>query len=192
MMHPQELPFKERPETVAFIWPIDQTVPDYATVQPYSVDVSIDRQSFEAVQAAIGWDVTEDQWCRLQSELVPGSMVFVRHGGEAVGVACALFRDDDWVELAWVAVSPKHRGRGLGKIVCSAVVSQLHSLGLYRIFGSTQDNRLAALKIYLDIRFHPVFRPEKLERWRSIYQKLDKPFTPRCGVGHQSKADTNR
>lgn len=160
------------------MWPIANPVPEYGVVQPYFIDVSTDRHAFEVVQAEIDWHVTNDQWNLLQNELVPDSMVFVRHGNESAGVACALVRADDWVELAWVAVSPKHRGQGIGKLVCSAVVSQLHALGLHNIFGSTQDGRLAALKIYLDIGFHPVYRPQKVERWRTICQKLDRPFTP--------------
>lgn len=176
-MPPQALPFNERPETVAFVWPIGQTAPVYAIAEPYFVDISNDRLSFEAVQAAIGWHVTDEQWNLLQSELVPGSMVFVRHDNKPVGVACALFRDAGWAELAWVAVWPEYRRQGIGKIVCSAVVGQLHSLGSHKIFGSTQDHRLAALKIYLDIGFRPLVRPDKVERWWSIYQKLDKPFT---------------
>lgn len=177
-MHSKDYPFNERPETVAFVWPVGQTAPEYAAAEPYFVEPATGRQPFEAVQATINWDVTDDQWNLLLSELVPGSMVFVRFGDEPVGVACALFRDGGWVELAWVAVSPHHRCRGLGKIVCSAVIEQVNLLGSFRIFGSTQDSRLAALMIYLDIGFHPVYRPGKVERWRSICQKLDKPFTP--------------
>lgn len=177
-MPPQAFPFNERPETVAFVWPKASLVPNCEAVQPYSLDVSTDRHSFEVVQAAIEWQVTDDQWNLLQNDLVPDSMVFARQGNEPAGVACALFRADDWVELAWVAVAPNYRGRGLGKLVCSSVIRQLNLSGSYRIFGSTQDDRLAALKVYLDIGFHPVYRPEKTERWGLICQKLDKPFTP--------------
>ncbi len=177
-MNPSDFAFTERPETVAFVWPIGRITPDYEDTHPYSVDVSNNRILFEVVQSSIGWHVTETQWNLLLSELVPDSMVFVRYEDVPIAVACALFRDDDWVELAWVAVAPNHRGRGIGKIVCSAVIRQLNLLGSYRVFGSTQDSRLAALKIYLNIGFHPVHRVEKVERWRSICQRLDRPFTP--------------
>ncbi|MFT4729569.1 MAG: GNAT superfamily N-acetyltransferase [Granulosicoccus sp.] len=69
-----------------------------------------------------------------------------------------LSRDHSWVELAWVAVAPAYRGRGIGKMVCGAVVTQLLTLGNSKIFGSTQDERLSAIKIYLDIGFHPFYR----------------------------------
>lgn len=177
-MHSSDFPFKERPETVAFIWPKELNAANYEPIEPCFIDVSYDQPSFQLVQAAIGWHVTDEQWNQLLSELVPNSMVFVRCGDDPVGVACALVRDSGWAELAWVAVSPVYRGHGIGKVVCSAVVSQLLRSGWLKIFGSTQDDRLAALKIYLDLGFCPVIRPEKLERWRLIYQKLEKPFNP--------------
>jgi GNAT superfamily N-acetyltransferase len=177
-MRPRDIPFKERPVTLAFAWPVHQPAPDCVKLEPHCIDVCNDRTSFEAVQAAIGWHVTEEQWSVLSRDVARDSMVFVRHGNKPVGVACALHRNDDWVELAWVAVAPDHQGRGIGKMVCSAVVGQVLSLGAYQIFGSTQDKRLAALKVYLDIGFHPVYRREKLKRWKYIYRILGKPFTP--------------
>ncbi len=177
-MHPKELPVLERSETVPFFWPIDNRPPKEEKVQTYSAEITDDRAAFEMVQESIGWHVTEDQWQLLSTEIVENSMVLITQSGEPVAVACGLSRDDNWVELAWVAVAPAHRGRGIGRMVCAAVVRQLLSLDKSKIFGSTQDERLSAIKIYLDLGFYPLYRTDKIERWDSICCKLEKSFTP--------------
>jgi len=177
-MHPNEVPIFERAETVPFSWPSDSQPPRAENVDTYSVEIVVERVAFEKVQASIGWQVTEYQWQRLSNEIVENSMVLITQFGEPVAVACGLSRDNNWVELAWVAVMPAHRGRGIGRLVCGAVVRQLLALGKSKIFGSTQDERLSAIKIYLDIGFHPLYRKDKIDRWNSICNKLEKSFTP--------------
>lgn len=46
-----------------------------------------------------------------------GEVVF----GAPLAAACGLARPGGWVELAWVAVVPAARGRGLGAAVCGAL-----------------------------------------------------------------------
>jgi len=130
------------------------------------------------VQESIGWHVTKNEWQVISKEVVADSMVVIFYTGLPVAIACGLLRPKGWTELAWVAVSPKHRGLGLGKMVCSAVVAQLLENKRTKIFGSTQDERLSAIKIYLDIGFYPLYREEKVERWKSICQQLGKSFSP--------------
>lgn len=178
VMHSREPPIAERAETVAFIWPLNADIPQEVTVENYVAEIIEDRAAFEKVQQAIGWHVTEDQWQLLSSEIVENSMVLVTHRGDAVAVACGLRRGYNWVELAWVAVVPGHRGRGVGKVVCCAVVRQLLYSEHTKIFGSTQDERLAAIKTYLDVGFYPLYRVDKTKRWRTICSKLGRSFSP--------------
>ena len=178
-MSQRPLPLRERPETVAVVWPPDGTPPASMKVAPYGTRFTTNRAWFDRVQAASGWNVTDQQWSQLSTELVPESMVFVERGGEPVAVACALEREDDWRELAWVAVASEHRGRRLGTMVCAALIRRLLAAGHDRVFGSTQGERLAALRIYLEIGFHPVHREGKVDRWRAICDELGRPFTPR-------------
>ena len=177
-MHSNEPPILERAETVPFFWPINKEPPTEEKIKTYSVEILYNRVAFEVVQKSIGWRVTEDQWQLLSEEVVDNSMVLITQHGEPVAVACGLSRENGWVELAWVAVSPAHRGRGIGRLVCAAVVRQLLALDKSKIFGSTQDQRLSAIKIYLDIGFYPLYRKHKVERWQSICCKLEKSFTP--------------
>lgn len=177
-MRSNELPIRERAETVPFVWPMNRRAPKEQAVEAYATEIADDRAAFESVQLAIGWRVTEDQWRSLLGEIVENSMVLITHCGEPVAVACGLARDGGWVELAWVAVAPAHRGRRIGRMVCTAVVSQLLASEYVRIYGSTQDERLSAIKIYLGIGFYPLYRKDKVERWNSICNKLEQPFTP--------------
>jgi len=177
-MQPEEIPHLERTETVPFIWPRKSLPPSKVIVDTYSVEISRDRAAFESVQESIGWRVTEEQWQLLSKEVISNSMILITQRGLPVAVACGLSRDNDWVELAWVAVAPAHRGRGIGKMVCAAVVRQLLALDKSKIFGSTQDERLSAIKIYLDVGFYPFYRRDKVGRWISICRNLDQSFTP--------------
>jgi len=140
----------------------------------------IDQPAFRAVQRSIGFDVTEAAWSTLAAHLVGASMVIAEttRDREPVAVAAAERRDGGWVELGWVAVAPAHRGRRLGLSVCSLLTRSLIDAGETRLFGSTQDDRLAALAIYFTLGYVPVFRPEKLDRWRRVCNALGVPFSP--------------
>jgi len=175
----RRLPIRERAETVALLWPPDGTLPASTTVKAYVPHFQLNRVWFDRVQAASGWQITDEQWNQLLTELLPDSMVFGTKGEEPVAVACALSREDGWRELAWVAVASHHRGNRVGKMVCSTLIQHLLTSGDQLIFCSTQDERLAAIRIYLEIGFHPVHREEKIDRWREICDNLGWPFTPR-------------
>lgn len=172
------MPIPERQETVAFIWPNGCQPLDAIEIETYSAELTMNRTAFEQVQNSIGWHVSEEQWEQLSKEIVENSMVLITQFGAPVAVACGLSRANNWVELAWVAVLPAHRGRSIGKMLCNAVLRQLLDQGHLDIFGSTQDERLSALEIYLDIGFYPLYRKDKAERWSSICYKLNRPFTP--------------
>lgn len=164
----------ERSETLAMVWPLAGAVPEG---QEAGVRSGVDRAAFCRVQSAAGWTVTDTQWAQLTHDLVEESMVVV-HAPHAVAAACALHRPHGWVELAWVAVAQGHRGRGLGARVCASVVRRLLARGHTRVFGSTQDHRLAALHIYLRLGFVPVQRPDRHARWQAVCRALGWPYTP--------------
>jgi mycothiol synthase len=168
----------ERPETLAMVWPAQSEAPKGFEVADCAIWIGSARSAFEQVQQAAGWTVTDDAWGRLLRDLVSNAMVVVLENGKPVGTACALSRHNGWVELAWVAVVPSHRGQGYGAMVCAALTRHLLESGHLRLFGSTQDARLAALRIYLALGFHPVYRPGKTNRWRVVCDLLGTPFEP--------------
>jgi uncharacterized protein (DUF2132 family)/predicted GNAT family acetyltransferase len=154
----------ERAETLAFFWPPREPAPSVELPPGFTLVLGPDRAGFVAVQRDIGFVVTEPIWDAMDQVV----MAVVHDKAGAVAVACGVQREAAWVELGWVAVAPEHRGRGLGRAVCSAVVAALLEAGHTRIIGSTQDERVQALRIYLAMGFSPVQRPEKAARWAAV------------------------
>jgi mycothiol synthase len=72
-------------------------------------------------------------------------------------------------ELGWVAADPAHRGRGLGRAVCLAVMRAAEAAGHGQIFLRTDDHRRPAIRLYLSLGFAPWLRdPTSAGRWRAI------------------------
>jgi xylulokinase len=83
-------------------------------------------------------------------------------------------------ELGWVATHPKHRGKRLSAVTCAAVTKRFLAAGYRRIYLKTDDWRLPAIKIYLQLGYVPFLcAPDMNERWRSACEKLAWPFTPK-------------
>lgn len=111
------------------------------------------------------------------SRMVLDGSFFVTREGEPVATAqLHLHLDDAYAplpELGWVAASPRHRGHGLGYLVCLAVLRYAAFAGHREIFLRTDDFRLPAIRTYLKLGFQPwMFDPSAPDRWKEIYQKL--------------------
>jgi mycothiol synthase len=96
-----------------------------------------------------------------------------------VGTACAWRPSaQEWEEgeLHMVAVDERHRGHGLGRALCLAVLRYFREKGFKRVRLSTDDFRLAAIKVYLDLGFAPVIVDElHRQRWQDIHAALAAP-----------------
>lgn len=73
-------------------------------------------------------------------------------------------------ELGWVAAAPEARGRGLGRLVCLAVMRAAAGAGHAAIFLRTDDHRQPAIRTYLGLGFEPwlTIEPSTAERWRAV------------------------
>ena len=75
--------------------------------------------------------------------------------------------------LDYVIAHPEHSGKKLGKAVCTAVLRYLAERGYQSISLLTDDWRLPALKVYLDLGFRPVInRSDMPNRWEAIYRQF--------------------
>lgn len=115
-----------------------------------------------------------------QERFFPDGLFFVESTrGEVVGTACAWRPSaEEWEEgeLHMVAVDEKHRGHGLGRSVCLAVLRYFREKGFTRVRLSTDDFRLPAIKIYLDLGFAPVIVDElHRQRWQDVQATLAAP-----------------
>jgi mycothiol synthase len=103
----------------------------------------------------------------------PEASFVVTRGDLAVATAqLNLHPADDYAptpELGWVAADPAHRGRGLGRAVCLAVMRAAAAAGHREIFLRTDDHRLPAVRVYLAIGLEPWLRdPSAADRWRAV------------------------
>lgn len=91
--------------------------------------------------------------------LQAGGQIFVaERDGEVLGV-CALCRLDGEAythELAKLAVSPKARGLGLGRLLCEAVVKCARQQGCRALFLESNTRLEAAIALYRRLGFRPL------------------------------------
>jgi mycothiol synthase len=138
----------------------------------------------------------EAAWCRLINECIggrhdeegcrssltgtdkfsPQDLFFAECSGEAVGTACA-HRGANTPEgvgyVHMVAVAPGHRGRRLGRALVAAVLRRFRELGYRAATLQTDDFRLSAIRLYLDLSFHPTMTDESHPaRWEAVLSRL--------------------
>ncbi len=89
---------------------------------------------------------------------------------------CPAANRDGAAFLHWVAGRRGHAGKRLGYYVCLAVMYRMISEG-YRLAGlGTDDDRLAAIKTYLNLSFVPQLVSDcQRDRWRKILTDLGTP-----------------
>ncbi|HEX5415305.1 MAG TPA: GNAT family N-acetyltransferase, partial [Chloroflexota bacterium] len=107
------------------------------------------------------------------SRMVLAGSFFITHEGQPVATA-QLHQHLDGAyaptpELGWVAARPEHRGRGLGRVVCLAVLHVAAAAGHPEIFLPTDDHRGPAIRTYRGLGFEPwLFDPSAPARWARI------------------------
>ena len=80
-------------------------------------------------------------------------------------------------QLGWLVTDPSHTRKGLGTIVSASVTNRLVAEGYQRPFLGTEDFRIAAISIYLNLGWRPhIYRDDMGLRWRSIYGCLGREF----------------
>lgn len=94
-----------------------------------------------------------------------GGFIFVAvYRGEAVGV-CALCKMNDSTtydyELAKLAVTPNSHGKGIGRLLCEAVINKARSLGATKIFLESNTILKPAISLYRKLGFKelPEYHP---------------------------------
>lgn len=101
--------------------------------------------------------------------------------GELVATSCIQLGEHtpDSATVHAVAASPSHKGKRLGRIITEAVMLQAHRRGIERVYLTTDDWRIAAVKIYLDLGFRPVlWDTDMRERWQKLLVQLDRHDVP--------------
>ncbi len=139
-----------------------------------------DYEDFDALMRLVGFGEWPAE--RIQAHargVLPGGFFVIEHrpSGRIVATANANHapseRHPEGGELSFVAADPAHGGRGLGRAVCAAVVRRFLEAGYSRIYLKTDDHRLPAIKVYLQLGFVPFpFDETMASRWASVKQQL--------------------
>ncbi len=79
--------------------------------------------------------------------------------------------------LGWVMSHPDYRGKRLGYMVCAAVMHTLYQNGYRMYYLLTDDQRIPAIKTYLNLGWKPwLYEPDMEERWQKIAGELGRSF----------------
>ena len=106
---------------------------------------------------------------------------------DPAGAPCATgsaYRSQHWGEqtgyLHFVGTRPSYAGKRLGYAVSLAALHKFKEEGCVDAVLRTDDFRLAAIKTYLRLGFHPVILHENHPaRWRRVLAALGEPHPPR-------------
>ncbi len=131
------------------------------------------------INACIGGDADESG-CRSSlidtPQFAPEDMFFAQRGAEVVGTACAhrgAHTPEGVGYVHMVAVDPAHRGKGLGRALVVAVLRRFRELGYRAATLQTDDFRLSAIGLYLDLGFRPAMTDESHPaRWEAVLAQL--------------------
>lgn len=86
--------------------------------------------------------------------LAGGGQIFFALIGEAVVGTCAAMRiTDDAYELAKLAVAPIAQNRGVGRLLCEAVIAMARREGAARVVLTSNHQLEAALRLYRGLGF---------------------------------------
>jgi mycothiol synthase len=80
-------------------------------------------------------------------------------------------------QLGWLVTDPSHTRKGLATVVSALVTNRFVAEGYQQPFLGTEDFRLGAISIYLNLGWRPhIYRDDMEPRWRSIYGCLGREF----------------
>jgi putative acetyltransferase len=98
----------------------------------------------------------------LHSILLKGGHIFMAYAGaEAVGCVALIPMQDGVYELSKMAVSPRLRGRGLGRRLLQHAIAHAKSIGARSLFLGSNTRLKDAVHLYESVGFRHV-RPENL------------------------------
>ena len=112
--------------------------------------------------------------CRASGHLVASCVAL--HGGWDGG--------HDRGILGWLIVDPSHAQQGLGTLVAGKVTNRLSKEGYKNPGLGTEDFRLAAIGIYLNLGWRPyLYRDDMDRRWRAVFERMGRRFLREECVG---------
>jgi mycothiol synthase len=172
-----------KPPQLQMIWPQARPAPALSPVPSgYTLRTyrDGDQNAYIALMQRSGFEAWSDAKAqRVFETMLPAGLFFlVDHAtGTLVATAAAQARAREHhplgMELGWVASDPKHRGKGLGYIVCAAATRRLLAAHPATMYLLTDDSRLPAIHVYFKLGWIPfLYLPQFEERWRAVCNAL--------------------
>jgi GNAT superfamily N-acetyltransferase len=117
------------------------------------------------------WKVLKDPEAAI---IKPGGQIFfAMDDAQAVGTAAAIWSGPGIVELAKMAVTPSHRGRGLGARLGRAVIDYARAQGATRVYLETNSALANAIRLYERLGFrHAPFLAHSDYARADVYMEL--------------------
>lgn len=138
-----------------------------------------DDAGYIQLMNSAGFDWKQSNLDSALLKAIPEGIFFVIHkeSKEIIATAMGCISPSGYfsenAELGWVACNQKHAGKGLGYLICEAVVQRFHILKYNYIYLKTDDFRLPAIKTYLSMGFLPFhYTDDSQERWNKVMKDL--------------------
>jgi predicted dehydrogenase/GNAT superfamily N-acetyltransferase len=129
-------------------------------------------------QAGFGGRTVESVQAQAR-RVLPGGFFVIEHRATGRLVATAMANHSPHAlhpnggSLDWVAADAAHSGKGLGRAVVTSVVRLLVQRGYRHIYLQTDDWRLPAIAVYLQLGWEPLLYTDGMaERWTQVRTKL--------------------
>jgi ribosomal-protein-alanine N-acetyltransferase len=84
---------------------------------------------------------------------LPGAFVVAVSGGEVIGYAIGIIREDELGHIVSIAVAEKERGRGVGKALLGDLIERLSRAGVKRIVLEVRKSNYEAKRLYQKFGF---------------------------------------
>lgn len=117
------------------------------------------------------WKVLKDPEASI---IRPGGQIFFAMDGvRVVGTAAAIRATPEIVELAKMAVTPSHRGRGLGEQLGRAVIDFARAQGATKVYLESNSKLANAIRLYERLGFRQAPFPVRSDYARAdVYMEL--------------------
>ncbi len=159
--------------------PVPPLPPGY-TLRPFREG---DEPAYEEL-FALAWHQT-DTLAYTKAHALPDGILVIEHDATAQLVAsCVAFAPESAGHendgsLGWLVVDPAHGGRRLGAIIAATVTNRLVDERYTLPWLGTEDDRLAAINIYLALGWQPHLYADGMEqRWQDIFTRLGRESSP--------------
>ena len=100
--------------------------------------------------------------------LAPDGYIFLAQTGDDIVGTCALLNAGQGrFEIAKMAVTPRHKGHGIGRQLLDAAIAQFWNLGGRELFLESNSRMTPAIRLYESSGFVQMTRPEPSHYKRS-------------------------